>query len=316
MARAYGWNSTLFLAYESNSAYGTASTTKTHYKPVRFFTSNLDSEQGLIATEVLGQGKEATDPFLDVVRVDGDIEIPLDLNNFGYWLKAAMGDPTTSGTDKKVHIFSSSTSTIPSLTVEVGIKDAGKYFVTTGARVNTFTLNFERSGEAKSTVNLIGQSVASSDAPKNDSPSPLDFKVFSQFQGSLKKGTDLLANVTSGNLTYSNNLERVETIRSDGKVDGVDLGMTTIMGSVTLRYADEVLMAAATGQSPLKFTFTYKIDADNLFEFIVYRVFLPKPKRVIDGPGGISVTYDFHAAKDKTAAKMAQATLKNAVASY
>ena len=43
---------------------------------------------------------------------------------------------------------------------------------------------------------------------------------------------------------------------------------------------------------------------------------LPKPKRSIDGPGGIECSYDFQGAKEQELGKMMTVTLVNDVESY
>ena len=54
-----------------------------------------------------------------------------------------------------------------------------------------------------------------------------------------------MANVTSASVTYSNNLEKIETIRSDGKVEAIDLGVASLSGSIAVRYGDNALMDKA-----------------------------------------------------------------------
>ena len=308
MARAYGWNSKLLLAWETS--YGTAPSSANSYQIVPFISSSLDSEQGLIESRVLGQGRDPTAPFQDVITVDGDIVVPMDLNNIGYWLKALFGvaTTTTKNTTKKTHKFVSGKKTVPNMTLEVGLLDVSKYLLVSGVRANSIALNFQRSGESQATINVIGQGISVGGSTKKSSSTAHAYTRFSQFQGNIKQGSNLLANVTSGSLTYSNNLERIETIRSDGKIDGVDLGMATLTGSIAVRYTDETLMNVASGGTGVALTFTYEIDAENLLEITAHEVYLPKPKRTIEGPGGIEVSYDFQGAKNTTAGKMLTVT--------
>ena len=99
-------------------------------------------------------------------------------------------------------------------------------------------------------------------------------------------------------------------------MDGSDLGMASLTGSIAVRYADETLMSAGGGGTGSALTFAYTIDADNLLEITAHEVYLPKPKRSINGPGGIEVSYDFQGAKNASAGKMLTATLKNTIGSY
>ena len=48
----------------------------------------------------------------------------------------------------------------------------------------------------------------------------------------------------------------------------------------------------------------------------LFRVFLPKPKYSVSGPGGVEASFDWRAAFDDTAGTMLRASLLNDVASY
>lgn len=64
MSRAYGWNAKLLIAEEST--YGTLSSGP--YTQVPFASSAIDSEQGLISSNVLGLGRDPTTPFATKMR--------------------------------------------------------------------------------------------------------------------------------------------------------------------------------------------------------------------------------------------------------
>jgi hypothetical protein len=81
------------LAFET--VYGTAPASG--YRTVPFASTTLGSEQPLIASELLGQGRDPLAPIKDAVTADGDVVVPIDVENFGLWLKAAFGQPTTTG---------------------------------------------------------------------------------------------------------------------------------------------------------------------------------------------------------------------------
>ena len=113
MARAHGARAQMALAFES--VYGTAPATG--YRTVPFASTTLGSEQPLIASELLGQGRDPLAPIKDAVTADGDVVVPIDVENFGLWLKAAFGQPTTTGTTPKTHTFQSGNWTLPSMAI-------------------------------------------------------------------------------------------------------------------------------------------------------------------------------------------------------
>lgn len=313
MARAYGWNARLIVAFETT--YGIAPTSGA-YLLMPFVSSDLDSAQGLIESNVLGLGRDPTQPFLDVINVDGDIVVPIDLRNIGQWLKAVFGEPETTGTGPYEHEFKSGSLTLPSMAIELGLPEIPDFPLFTGVRANSMAFNFQRSGEAQVTINLIGQGETKQTVSKDTLPEKEVFTRFSQFQGSVKQNGSLLGNVTSASLNYSNNLERIETIRDDGKIDGVDPGVATLSGSISVRYADTTLMDAARAATPINLELAYTIDANRKLVITCHEVYLPKPKRSISGPGGVEASYDFQGAKDVTEGCMITVTLVNDVENY
>lgn len=142
MARAYGANTQLLGQFET--VYGTPPTG--NYIKFPFVSSDLGSEQGLIASDLLGQGRDPSQPIRDVIRVEGNVVVPVDLRNFGHWLKALLGAPTTTGTGPYTHTFASGAASLPSIALEVGMPDVPIYFTEAGVRVNSAQLSFSRSG--------------------------------------------------------------------------------------------------------------------------------------------------------------------------
>lgn len=61
------------------------------------------------------------------VTVDGEVVIPIDVEAFGFWLKAAFGQPTTACTTPKTHTFQSGNWTLPSLSIETTMPGVPRY---------------------------------------------------------------------------------------------------------------------------------------------------------------------------------------------
>jgi hypothetical protein len=312
MARAYGANASLLAAFEST--YG--STPVDGYWKLPFVSTSLGSEQGLIANDLIGLGRDPSAPIRDVIKVEGDMVVPLDVRHFGLWLKALLGDPVSAGTGVVIHSFGSGKPSLPSLTLETGLPDIPAWFVASGVMVNSLQVGFARSGAANATVGLIAQGEVLRTATLDDTPSTRHLQRFNQFQGQILREGQALGNVISAQLTYSNNLEPIETIRSDGKIDGADPTVASLTGNLEVRFADTTLIDAATNNTPLELTFGYAIDADHRLTFIAHEVYLPKPKLSISGPGGIQATFEWQAAKATNVARMFTVELVNDVSSY
>ncbi|MBF0187078.1 MAG: hypothetical protein HQL50_04045 [Magnetococcales bacterium] len=307
MARAYGSNAHLLLKRETT--YGTTPTTDFIQMP--FNRCSLGSEQGLIDDPVLGQGRDPLAPLLDVINDEGDITVPMDLRYLGLWLTGLLGDPVTTGTGPYLHTFASGAADIPSYSIEVGMDQVPAFFMHSGIKVNSIALEFQRSGAAAATLGLIAQGETRNITSQGGTPSKLSFNRISQFQGSITQGGSSVGNLTGGSFTYSNNLEKIETIRDDGLIDGADPTVASLTGRIDVRFSDTDLIDAAAGGTPVDLTFGYTIDTNAQVRFIAHEVYLPKPKLAVEGPGGIQASFDFQGARNSAVGRMLTVELTN-----
>ncbi|MFZ1414608.1 MAG: phage tail tube protein, partial [Defluviicoccus sp.] len=137
-----------------------------------------------------------------------------------------------------------------------------------------------------------------------------------QGRGFITRGGAPLANVTSGNLTFSNNLERVRVIRDDGKIEAAEPTFASCQGAMTVRFDGATLVAEAANGEPVSLTYGFSMAEGWRLSFELFRVFLPKPKYSVSGPGGVEASFDWRAAYDESAGTMLRARLLNEVAGY
>ena len=62
-------------------------------------------------------------------------------------------------------------------------------------------------------------------------------------------------------MTYSNNLEKIETIRDDGLIEGADPTIAALTGRIDVRFADTTLIDLAAGGTPVDLEFAYTLSA-------------------------------------------------------
>lgn len=312
MARARGANAIMAAAFETT--YGTPPASG--YRKLPFVSSNLGEEQNLIPSDLLGYGREPLPPSKDVVNNDGDVVVPVDLRNFGNWLKLFMGAPTTTAdSGVRTHIFTSGAQALPSITVEVGMPEVPSFGQNFGVRGNTMRIQLQRSGLLTATLGLIAQGEKKFTTPQSGTLAEASVERFSPFQGAITRAGQPLGSVVSADFAYSNNLDKVEVIRGDGRIEDADPGMVMMSGSIAVRFADTALLDQATAGTPVELTFGWVTDAARSLVFRVPAVYLPRAKTPVTGPAGVQATFQWQAARDNSG-KTVVATLVNNVSSY
>ena len=312
MARAQGARSQLAAAFETT--YGTAPASG--YMQMPFASASLGAEQPLLSSELLGYGRDPLAPIKDAVTADGDIVVPIDAEAFGFWLKAAFGAPTTTGTTDKTHTFTSGNWNLPSLSIETAMPEVPRYAMYSGCVLDQISWQMQRSGLLTATAKLIAQGEAIATSSAAGTPTGWNLQRFGHFNGAIKRNGAPLGNIVSADITYANNLDRVETIRSDGRIDGADPSIAALTGKIDVRFADMTLMDQALNGTASSLEFSYTISANVTLTITAHAVYLPRPRAEIQGPQGIQASFNWQAAFDANAGRMCTITLKNTIGSY
>jgi len=109
--------------------------------------TTLRAEQLLLNSELLGYGRDPLPPIEDAVTADGNLVVPIDAQCFAVWLKAACGDPTTTGTAAPYnHEFRSGSWTPPSLSIETGMPEVPRFAMYSDCVLDTLSWQMQRSG--------------------------------------------------------------------------------------------------------------------------------------------------------------------------
>lgn len=316
MGRATGANARAVACFETTP--GTVPAAGAAWGKIPFVSHNLGEERPLITSDLLGRGREMDDPVPDVATNDGDIVVPVDVRNFGKWLKLCFGAPTTTGaTDAYTHVFTSGAASLPSMSIEIGAPEVPAFSVHRGARLNQLKIAMARSGLLNATCSLIciGETAPTAATVGAASPTEMAVLRFPQAVGSVKLDGALLGSVVSAEFTYSNDLEKVETIQPDGRIEDSDPGQAMMSGTVTVRFANTTLLDKATADPPVPVELEFGWETgDYSLIFNVGRVFLPKPKNPISGPKGIQAAFNFQASG--ALGHVVTVTLANDIASY
>lgn len=312
MARARGSNFKMNVAFES--VYGTAPASG--YRTMPLASHSLGAAQPLLDNELLGFGRDPLAPIKDAVTVDGQLAVPIDVENIGVWLKAALGAPVTTGTSPYVHTFESGAASLPSLAIEMAHADVPHYEMNTGVKVDRLRWTMERSGQLRMDLDLVAQGQETDTVSNAGTPTAYSLQRFGNFNGSILRDGVALGNIVSAQWTYANNLDRIETIRADGKIDGLDAGMAMLSGQIVSRFANTTLLDQAIAGASCELECSYVIGASASLLFTAPAVYLPRFKTPVEGPNGVQVTIDWQAAQGGTPSEMLQVVLTNTVATY
>ena len=312
MARAQGARAQMALAFET--AYGTAPAGG--FMTMPFASATLGAQQPLLNSELLGYGRDPLPPVKEAITADGDVVVPIDAEAWGVWLKGAFGEPATTGSGPYTHEFQSGGWTLPSMAIETGMPEVPHFAMASGCVVDRLSWQMQRSGLLTATVGLIAQGETVAAASAAGTPADWALKRFGHFAGSITRDGSPLGNVVSAEVTYANNLDRIETIRADGRIDGADPSIAALTGRIEIRFADQTLLDQAIDGAPAELAFGYSLPSGESFELIAHAVYLPRPRLEISGPQGVQASFDWQAARDPGTGRMATITLINDIESY
>jgi hypothetical protein len=196
------------------------------------------------------------------------------------------------------------------------VPEVPRYAMYFGCVLDQISWQMQRSGQLTATARLVAQGEAVGTTTSAGTPATLELKRFGHFNGAITRNGSALGNVVSAEITYANNLDRIETLRADGKIEGADPGMASLTGRIEVRFADTALVTQAIDGTPCELEFAYSLGANAAFSFTAHAVYLPVPRIEIPGPQGIQASFDWQAAKATSPTRMCTAVLTNTVASY
>jgi hypothetical protein len=218
------------------------------------------------------------------------------------------------------HTFISGAASLPSFAAEIGHANVPAYFVHTGCMLGSMALNFQRSGAANATLNVIAQGETRFTSTQGGTPTSRVYKPFSQFNGSIKRNNVALASITSAQFTYSNGMQTVPTIRNDGLIEAVDPTIINVNGTIDVRFADTTLVDDAINNNAIELELAYKLaglDGNNFsLTWTFHEVYLPRPRIPVSGPGGVQASFNWQGVYDDALTKSVTVVLKNDVISY
>ncbi len=323
---AKGSATLLYVAQEAD--YGVAPTSGW----VSFSSTNLPigENQGILAPDLIGQGRGAQDPEFDVIEVTGSITLPIGLSECGYWFTFALGPSTVVANSESGwfdHTWVSGKETLPSFSILAKFPDitGNEEALMTGLQVDTMTVSFDPTGRAYLELGVIGKSARRAINTDIGIPATLgDLNRFSQEMSFVEIDNVPLGKVTNVNWPFLNNSEQLRYVGGLGLIGDVLPGLEQLEGQIDCLLHPELesiheIFSKADDKTEFELEIGFRIPGSpgstSLLTFRQRRVTLARPAYNIDGPGGIQVGFPFSARDDGTNGTT-KIILANQVASY
>lgn len=217
------------------------------------------------------------------------------------------------------HIFASGSVTLPSASIEVQNPDVPSYRMNYGVMINSIAIALQRSGHLSANLGYIAQGEATpATTTAVGTPTELTFERFSQFAGQIYRDGVPLGEITNANFNYSNGLDPIEVIRSDGRIGGSDPGGALLPGDVTALFSSHALLDLAVNGTAVELWHQWKIGnaiAKSL-TIVMHQVDLPRPKLPITNAGMVRARFPYQGSKQQTIGRALTVTLVNDVSAY
>lgn len=325
---ARGYKTTCLLDFEQS--FGEAPTTPAGViLPINTFGLNVSRNKN--TAETLTGRRDPVEPFDGNVEVTGDVVVPVDTRAFGYWLKLALGAPTTTATDVSdpesgtttsgapyQHVFKVTDTTSSGICqVQYGTNPM-TYGLFNGLKVASMQITTGGDEELTATLSLAGRSCDYSENNYQANASLVTLKRLNNFQASLKKNGVDLATVTQFDFTIDNGLDTdIRTIGGQGMVYDIPEGIMSVTGTINSLFTGLDMLNAAKESRELSFELTWKINDSNKLTMLFPEVQIQYQGPTVEGPTGVMCEFPFVAYfADDSNDSVVVATLVNDIAAY
>lgn len=317
MARQYGGGAAFHAIFETT--YGTAP--GGNYRRLPVMSVDLGAEQAVTGRPVIGHlglNRHTTTVDRGPRDVRGNVTVPVDYDNIGWWLRACFGLPTTTGSSPNfVHVFRAGGATVPSFTAEVAYPQIPLFRRHVGCVVDTFELDLSgEAGDATANIGIIGQTFTDHDTTQAGSPVEYALTKFNLGARIGNRNGSPYPNITGARIAFSNAVVAERTLNSGFAIAYADPTTYTVAGELTLRVADRVLLNEAASGTIQDLSLGLSVDANRSLIFEMSQVSLSLAKPPIEGPGAVQATFAFTATYDATDQTALLVTLRNGTSAY
>jgi hypothetical protein len=190
---------------------------------------------GFVSEEIRSDG-QITDMRHGMRRVNADLGFELSYGAFDGWLEAALGGTWTSNVLKAGR-------TARFFTLEERHIDVTQYAVTTGAVINSMSLNIQPEAMVTGSFGIIGRNQAWSGTSLGSPTAVASHPPFSGFTGTINEGGSAIANLTALELNIARNVEPIFVVGPSDLAKEMTLGQNVITGTATFLLESATLLS-------------------------------------------------------------------------
>lgn len=321
MSQVIGVYSRLLMCPEvANKEAGTLPTDLTgKVLSLPFNTNSLSGSQNINDAATITGRRDASEPILGNHDSNGDIDVPLDVNAFGWWLAFAFGSPTTTHDESSglyTHVFKPG-KTQPFATIEKEAADQGVFLKTAGVKVNKMSFQFGGDNELTCKITCVGckETIEKSTL---GTATDVEMRRLNQFQAAgLKIGGKESAIITSLDLDIDFGLDTDGyAIGSNGYRTRLNEGIIKPSGKMEAFFDDTTLLTSALNNETSSIELPL-IKGEESLTIKVPEIKFNYKSPDISGPAGLKQELDYSGFySTNTDNTCVMFTLVNSTASY
>ena len=285
---------------------------------IPYVSESLSGTREQNVSDVINGTRNPSRPFQGNTDVGGDITVPVDKRYFGYWLKALLGAPTTTGAGPYTHTYKiNDTNCLPSMVIQKDMSDIPRFYKYNGVKVASMSMSIGGSGELLATFSLVGATVADSASDYDATPTTHSYEQYRQLDAAVNEGGSASSEFTSIDIDMNNNLDTdVFTIGGGGTRSSLPEGKMSLTGSGVILYDNQTLYDKAKNATETSIEAVFTRGSESLtIDFNEVEYGLQDPQ--VGGNEGLVLNLDFQAYDDDDAANSAVVvTLINDISSY
>jgi len=260
-------------------------------------SSSLKGSRNQITPATITGNINPVEPFDGNMSVSGEVAVPVDSIAFWYWLKAAFGDPVTTGTGPYVHTFKAGNAR-PSLTLEHQFTNLAvpRFFRYVGCKINGLSISAGDDGELVANFSVVGTSETIENSAFDTAPSAAGFSRLKNNQLTLKEGGSTISNAKLVDCSINFNIDTDQYVIGGGGIVGaLPEGVMTITGNLNALFENTTLLEKAIDSTESSLEATFEASSTSKLVIKYPEVKYTRNSPSIDGPKGIAIALPFGA---------------------